>query len=483
MRRDRIFIDGGWDEPTGGAPFPLPDPATEASVAEAPEGSRADMERAIDAARRAFDAGPWRKTTPRDRARVLEALADRVEARKEAFRDLLVRTVGATALTHPVQLDAAIDHLRAYAEIAGELELDEVLPERAERGRVVSSIAHRQPAGVCGLIPTWNFPLYVTVQKIGPAIAAGCTMVVKPSPFAPLADLVLADAVEECDVPRGVYNVVCGRSPELGVALTESPAVDKISFTGSVVTGRAIARAAADTLKRVHLELGGKSAAIVLEDADVDASIAALASPAYFHAGQGCALATRVLVPRHLHEEVVEKLAAFVRAFVRMGAPSDPKTTLGPLVREERRAAVEAVIASGVEEGATLVTGGRRPPELPRGFFLEPTIFANVDNGMRVAREEIFGPVLCVVPYDGVEHAIAIANDSRYGLSGVIVTRDPDKAIDIAKRLRTGGVSINYANHAAVTPFGGFKESGIGREGGRFGIFEMTEVQRISWRS
>jgi acyl-CoA reductase-like NAD-dependent aldehyde dehydrogenase len=258
--------------------------------------------------------------------------------------------------------------------------------------------------------------------------------------------------------------------------------VDKVSFTGSSATGKAIARAAASSMKRLHLELGGKSAAIVLEDADLEGTaMAGLAAPAYFHAGQGCALATRVLVPRKLHEALVERMAGFVKAFVKIGDPADPKVTLGPLIRDERRRAVEGIVASGIEQGAKLVAGGRRPAEPARGFFFEPTIFANVDNASRIAQEEIFGPVVCVIPYDNEDDAVRIANESRYGLSGAVLTRDTAKGIAIAKRLRTGGVSVNQANHAIVTPFGGFKESGLGREGGLFGVLEYTEIQRISW--
>jgi aldehyde dehydrogenase (NAD+) len=481
----RLFIQGKWEDARGGASYPVHNPATEELVAHAADAAPEDMERAIESARRAFDEGPWRKTTPSDRARVLFRLADLMEQQKDALRDLLVRAFGAEAMTLSIQLDAPIQYLRCYAELATKLNFVEPLPlgtQRTQAGqRVVSSIAVRQPAGVCGLIPTWNYPLYVTVQKIGPALAAGCTMVVKPSPFGPLADVLLAGLVEQCDVPPGVYNVVTGQSPALGATLAESPAVDKVSFTGSSATGKAIARAAATTLKRLHLELGGKSAAIVLEDADLDLAVPGLAAPAYFHAGQGCALCTRVLVPRKLHDAVVERMAAFVKGFVRVGDPKDPRVTLGPLIRDERRRAVEALIASGVEQGAKLVTGGSRPSELPKGWFLEPTIFAGADNTMRIAQEEIFGPVVCVIPYDTEEQAIQMANQSRYGLSGAILTRNVAKALEMSKRLRTGGVSINQANHAEVTPFGGFKESGLGREGGAFGVLEYTELQRISW--
>jgi aldehyde dehydrogenase (NAD+) len=287
--------------------------------------------------------------------------------------------------------------------------------------------------------------------------------------------------IEAADLPPGVFNLVTGQDPALGARLCESPLVDKISFTGSAATGKKILALAAPTMKRVHLELGGKSALIVLDDAALDEHLPAIASPAWFHAGQGCALRTRVLVPRRRHDEVVERLVGFLRGVVKLGDPGDPAVMMGPLIREERRQAVEALIASGVAEGAKLVLGGRRPAQAASGYFLEPTVFTGVTNQMRIAREEIFGPVLCVMPYDGDDEAVALANDSTYGLSGAVIGHDVDRAVQVARRLRTGGVSVNGASNAGVTPFGGMKESGLGREGGRFGIEEYTELQALSW--
>jgi aldehyde dehydrogenase (NAD+) len=347
-------------------------------------------------------------------------------------------------------------------------------------------LVHRQPAGVVGAINTWNFPLFVLIQKIGPALAAGCTLVVKGAPFAPLTNLEVASAIEETDLPKGVFNVVTGENVAISEALVSSPMVDKITFTGSVPTGKRIAQAAAVNLTRVHLELGGKSPCIVLEDANLDAVIPAIASPSFVHAGQACAATTRCLVPAPMHDGIVQRMADFVGA-LNVGDPADASVLVGPLIREERRAAVEEYVASGQADGAVLAAGGKRPEALNAGYFFEPTIFGGVRNDMRIAREEIFGPVLTVISYDAVDDAIRIANDSPYGLSGRVATSDTAKAIEISKRLRTGSVMISGGLGSLagtpfhVAPFGGFKESGIGREGGVYGLQEFTEVQSIIW--
>jgi aldehyde dehydrogenase (NAD+) len=477
MRPNRgHYIDGRWREPLSGRRYGLPNPATGEPYGEAPDGSREDMRDAIAAARRALDEGPWRKAGPAERARVLARLADELERRKEDLRQALIGAHGATGSTHAVQLELPLSQLRACADLVLRFPFEEPLPSPAG----VRSLLLRQPVGVCGLLPTWNFPLYVSLQKVAPALGAGCTVVVKPSPLGPLVDLILAEAIEACDLPPGVFNVVVGESDDLGRELCESPLVDKISFTGSTATGKRILEAAARTCKRVHLELGGKSAVLVLDDADLDAALPAIAAPAYFHAGQGCALRTRVLVSRRRHDDLVQRLRAFLGR-IRVGDPADPAVALGPLIREERRQAVRSHIAAGVAEGATLVAGGDRPAHLPHGYFVEATLFAGVTNEMRIAREEIFGPVLCVLPYDDEDDAVRIANDSRYGLAGGILTPDIERGLALARRLRVGGVSIGSASNPHVAPFGGWKESGLGREGGTFGIAEFTEVQSLTW--
>jgi predicted outer membrane repeat protein len=482
----RLYIDGAWTDASGGATYNLVNPATEEVIARVPNATRADLERAIVAARRAFDNGPWSRTTPKDRAKVLRRLIDGLAARKEEIRQLLITMAAAEYVSHPIQLDTPFELLSNYADLALSFEFEQTLPVLVSQtmmgAQVNNSMVYHQPAGVCGLIPTWNFPFFVTVQKIGPALATGCTMVIKPSPYAPLIDLIIAEVIEQCDVPKGVFNVVTGESPKLGAALVESPLVDKISYTGSVATGKRILAASAATLKRVHLELGGKSAAIVLDDADLDLVAPYASGPSFFHAGQGCAMCTRVLVPKSKHDGMVERLSNFVNAIVKVGDPADPSVMLGPVIREERRQKIEEYIDSGKREGAVLATGGGRPSDLPRGYFLQPTIFGAVRNDMRIAREEIFGPVLSVLPFDDTEDAIRITNDSAYGLGGAIYTADVAKGLEVAKRIRTGTMNINGAVSLLHAPFGGFKESGIGREGGRWGMHEYTEIQAIAWK-
>ncbi len=487
MQTAKMLIDGAWTDASNGATYTVPNPATEETVGAAPDATVDDMHRAIAAARRAFDDGPWPRSSRDERARALVRIADAMERRKEEMRALLIAEAGATYLTHGMQVETPIEHLRHWADMARRFEFEEPLPTRIAQGpmgpQVNSGIVMRQPVGVCGMIPTWNFPMFVAVQKLGPALAAGCTMIFKPSPWGPLINLLLAEMVAEADLPPGVVNVVTGESPAIAEALVTDPRVDKISFTGSVQTGRRIIQASAANLKRVHLELGGKSVGLYLDGDNIQMNAMIASGPAMFHAGQGCAMATRVLVPKASHDEFVQNMVGFVQGMVKVGDPADPSTMLGPVIRADRRTAIEAHIESGRREGATLATGGGRPKDLPRGYFLEPTVFCNVRNDIRIAQEEIFGPVVSVIPYDDVDQAIRIANDSSYGLAGAIYSRDTAKAVEVAKRIRTGVVWINNGMNMVDAPFGGFKESGIGREGGRWGLEEYTEVQAITWRA
>jgi predicted outer membrane repeat protein len=482
-----MFIDGAWVEASNGASYAVPNPATEETLGTAPEGTVDDMRRAIGAARKAFDEGPWPRSSRQDRARVLRVIADGMERRKEELRAMVIAEAGATWLTHQIQIEQPIEMLRNYAELALSFEFEAALPTRVSHGpmgsQVNSGIVYRQPVGVCGLIPTWNFPLFVTAQKLGPALATGCTMVFKPSPYGPLINLLLAEIIAEADLPNGVVNFVTGQSNAIAEALCSDPRIDKVSFTGSVGTGKKIMEAASKNLKRVHLELGGKSVGIYLDTDNLDMMAPIAAGPSFFHAGQGCAMSTRVLVPKEVHDPFVQKMVDFVGGMVKVGDPTDPGTFLGPVIREERRQKIEEYIASGKSEGATLATGGKRPKNLPKGYFLEPTIFCGVKNESRIAREEIFGPVVSVIPFKDPDEAIRIANNSTYGLGGAIFTKDTARALELAKQIRTGVVWINGGLNMIDAPFGGFKESGLGREGGRWGIEEYTEIQQITWKA
>lgn len=483
----KMFIDGQWAGASSGATYEVPNPATEAIVGSAPDGTVEDMQRAIGAARRAFDEGPWPQSSRQERARAITRIADGLEARKEEIRQLVIAEVGAAYVTHGIQVEQPIALLRRYAELALTFGFEEELPSKVSQGPMGTQLncgmVYRQPVGVCGLIPTWNFPVFVAVQKLGPALATGCTMVFKPSPWGPLINLLLAEIVAEADLPPGVVNFVTGQSTAIAETLVSDPRIDKVSFTGSVQTGKRIMEAASKTLKRVHLELGGKSVGIYLDNDNLQMNAMIACGPAMFHAGQGCAMATRVLVPRETHDEFVQSMVGFVSGMVKVGDPSDPSTMLGPVIRDERRKKIEEYIASGKQEGATLATGGGRPKDLSRGYFLEPTIFCNVQNTIRIAREEIFGPVVSVIPFKDADEAVRIANASTYGLGGAISSRDTAQALSLAKRIRTGVVWINNGLLMEDAPFGGFKESGLGREGGKWGMEEYTEVQQITWRA
>jgi aldehyde dehydrogenase (NAD+) len=487
MTTGKMLIDGEWVDASNGATYTVPNPATEEPVGRAPDATADDMRRAIGAARRAFDDGPWPRSSRDERARALLRIADAMERRKEEMRQLLVAEAGATWVTHPMQVDSPIEHLRHWANVVRSYEFEEMLPARASQGpmgpQMNCGVVYRQPVGVCAMIPTWNFPVYVTVQKLGPALATGCTMVFKPSPWGPLINLFIAELVAEADLPPGVVNFVTGQGNDLAEALVSDPRVDKVSFTGSVATGRKIIQASASNLKRVFLELGGKSVGIYLDSDTIEMNAMVASGPAMFHAGQGCAMSTRVLVQKDVHDRFVENMVGFVQNMVKVGDPADPGTMLGPVIRDERRQKIEEYIGAGKAEGATLATGGGRPKDLKHGYFLEPTIFCNVRNDIRIAREEIFGPVVSVIPFADDEEAIRIANDSTYGLGGAIYARDTTRAVEMAKRIRTGVVWINNGINMFDGPFGGFKESGIGREGGRWSMEEYTEVQQITWRA
>jgi acyl-CoA reductase-like NAD-dependent aldehyde dehydrogenase len=467
-----LFIGGSWVKPSSDRRIEVVSPVTEEVIAHVPEALPADVDAAVRAARRAFDHGPWPRLSPAERAEALLRIRREVEARFDEMCLAFTAEIGA-----PFAVSQAF-HQNALAMWEDAATLHERLVFEEERSwadghaRIV-----REPVGVVATIIPWNGPVATASLKVGPALAAGCTVVLKPAPEGPVSTMLLAEAFEAAGLPEGVISVLpAGR--ETGEHLVRHRDVDKVAFTGSTAAGRRIMGLCAERIARVTLELGGKSAAIIADDIALDEVLPTVVPGGIAHSGQVCAALTRVLVPRHRHDEVTEALAAAL-ADVTVGDPMDPGTFLGPLAAERQRDRVEGYVALGLEEGATLVFGGGRPAHLDRGWFVEPTLFADVDNSMRIAREEIFGPVLCVIPFDDVDDAVAIANDSDYGLSGAVFARDRDLGERIARRVRTGQISVNSWGMCVVQPFGGFKQSGLGREGNVEGLTPYLETKVI----
>lgn len=477
---DRNLIDGELVSASSGETFETVNPATEEVLGSAADGTSADLDAAIGAARNAFDAGDW-ASDPGLRAHCLRQLRTVMQENADVLRELVIAEVGAPRfLTGLAQLDSPVSDLDFAADLAETYEWHTDLGDAAPAG--VPSRRHvlREPAGVVGAITPWNFPHQINLAKIGPALAAGCTVVLKPAPDTPWAASALGALSLETDLPPGVLNIVNSFDHGLGERLVEDPRIDLVTFTGSTETGRRVMATAARHLTRVFLELGGKSAFIVLDDADLAAATGLAAFTACTHAGQGCAITTRLLVPRELHDAAVEATAAAM-AGLPAGDPNDPGTICGPLVSARQRERVEGYLRLAREEGGTFVVGGGRPVDRDRGFFVEPTLVTGLDNNARSAREEIFGPVLIVIPHDGDEDAVAIANDSPYGLSGAVHSGDPERAWAVARAVRTGTMSINGGLwYGADVPFGGFKASGIGREMGVAGFEEYLEIKSVA---
>ena len=473
IERSDLYIDGAWVRPSTGDVLTVDEAATTEIIGTVPAGDATDAERAVLAARRSFDA--WAQVPMAERADAVTAIAAGLRAREAELADIMAREVGTPlAISVRVQVGLAVSVFETIADAARELPAEE---------RIGTSIVIRQPAGVVGAITPWNYPLYQLAAKVGPALAAGCTVVVKPSSVAPLATFVLADIVHELGLPPGVFNLVSGRGSLVGDVLSSHPQVDMVSITGSTGAGVQVAKSAAATIKKVALELGGKSAFLLGEGADLDAAIAAAVRGCFVNNGQTCSATTRLIVPRSLLAEVEERVAALVNAF-RIGNPLDATTDLGPVASSGQFATVKNYIDIGMNEG-TLIAGGPGPVEglsggLERGYFVKPTVFSRLDPGAKVVQEEIFGPVLAIVAYDGIDQGIAIANDSEFGLSGAVWAADIPEAVRIASRLRTGQVAINGGRFNPKAPFGGFKTSGVGRELGHHGLmeyFEMTSLQ------
>ncbi|SNQ45326.1 Geranial dehydrogenase [Frankia canadensis] len=469
---DALYIGGAYVAPRGKGWLEVVSPATEQVIGRAPAASVEDVDAAVAAARAAFDDGPWPRMPVAERAEVMLRVAQGIGKRREAIAQLITAEMGAPiAFSRVAQVSTAL--LEQYAAMADGL----FAPEQRRQGAFGGLVVRREPVGVAGLIIPWNAPLGLLLGKLAPALLVGCTTVVKAAPQTPLDSYFLAEACDEAGLPPGVVNIVAA-DREVSERVVTHPGVDKISFTGSTAAGRRIMSLCGDQVKRVTLELGGKSANIICEDADLAAAIPLSLQGGMLNNGEACIALTRVLAPRSRYDEVVEALAAGA-AMLPVGDPFDESTVIGPLVTEVARARVEGYIAAGRAAGARVVSGGGRPAALPTGWYVEPTVLADVDNSMTVAREEIFGPVLCVIPYDGVAEAVAIANDSPYGLCGAVWTSDVEKGVDIARSVRTGTFNVNGFSYDTTAPFGGFKQSGIGREWGAEGLDAYTESKTI----
>jgi aldehyde dehydrogenase (NAD+) len=465
----RFYIDGTWVEPVHERAFEVCNPATEETIGRISLGSAADVDRAVNAARGAFDAY---SLLARDR-RI--ALLERIVAGLMAHREQLARTV-TMEMGCPISFSAEVQVPGAIAHFNEQLS---VLKSYTFEDMRDGTLICREPIGVCALITPWNFPLMQIAAKVAPALAAGCTVVLKPSELSPLSATMFAEILDEAEVPHGVFNLVHGDGLGVGAPLSAHSEVDMVSFTGSTRTGISIAKAAADTVKRVTQELGGKSADLILDDADLTKVVPPEVVRCFVNAGQNCQAPTRLLVHRTQREAVVA-LAEQTASQVRIGDPMDPRTTMGPLISRTQFNKVQDMIRRGIEEGATLVCGGLdRPAGYNRGYFVRPTVFADVTASMAIATDEIFGPVLSIISYDTQEQAIAIANASRYGLAGFVQTNDIARARDVATRIRAGRVYLNGAPPDRRAPFGGYKQSGNGRENGIFGFEEFLEIKAI----
>lgn len=477
VNTETLFIDGTWKKAISGALRPVIDPFDQSLVAEVAEGDREDAQAAVAAARRAFDEGPWPRKTGPERGAIVARLGQLITGNSEELARLESRDTGKTLEESRWDLDDVAGVFAFYAGLANE-ESDEILtaPEPDQSSRLL-----REPIGVCSQICPWNYPLLQASWKVAPALAAGCTLVLKPSEITPMTTIRLVELAVQAGVPDGVLNLVLGPGPDVGAELTENPGVDMVSFTGGLATGRRIMRAAADTVKRVALELGGKNPHILFADANLDAALDSVLNGVFFHAGQICSAGARVMMEDSIHDRFVEALKARM-ADIRLGSAFDEKTRMGPLISAEHRNKVEAWVATGLKEGARLVLGGRRPqnPELNRGFFYLPTLFLDCHPGMQIVQEEVFGPVITVERFASEEEAVRNANDTVYGLSAGFWTQDEARIERVSRALRFGTVWINSFNvYFASAPWGGFKQSGIGRELGRQGLDEYTEVKHV----
>lgn len=474
---DSLYIDGAWKKSAGGQMLPVISPTTEERIGTIPLATPIDVDQAVAAANRALRSPEWGALEPEKRSRILMRFAEELE-KNSADRAALTTIQNGMPISIATAAEGAapVGLVQYYAALAAATPREERRPRVDGTGE---TLVRREPIGVVAAIVPWNFPQVLTMFKLAPALAAGCTVVVKPAPETTLDALELAATAERAGLPAGVINIVTGGA-DIGEYLVAHPGVHKVAFTGSTAAGRRIGEVCGKLLRPATLELGGKSAAIVLDDADLAATVQGLATASLLNTGQTCHLSTRILAPRTHHDAVVEALTGLVSALP-VGDPLDPATYIGPLVSSKQRQRVESYIELGKASGATLAAGGGRP-DRDKGWFVEPTVFAGVDNDSKIAREEIFGPVLSVIPYDDVEHAITLANDSEYGLGGTIWTSDQEKGLDIARRVETGSVGINFYDMDAGAPFGGVKSSGLGRELGPEGLTPYFALKSIYLR-
>jgi|TARA_B100000959_G_scaffold79355_1_gene84513 acyl-CoA reductase-like NAD-dependent aldehyde dehydrogenase len=467
--REHLYIDGAWVEPSGSGVIEVINPTTEEAIGSVPIGDSSDVDRAVDAAQREFPK--WSQTTVESRVETLNALSSTIKDRGEELAQLITAEVG-TPIEYSRMAMVATPRVvsRSYSKILESFSWEE---------EVRNSLVVKEPIGVVAMITPWNFPLHQIIGKIAPALAAGCTMVLKPSKEAPLNAFVLADMIHEIGVPAGVFNLVSGHGREVGESLSEHQGVDMVSFTGSTGAGVRVTELAAPSVKRVTLELGGKSANIILDDADIQKAAGSAIFSCFSNSGQECSALTRLLIPEGRRDEIIEIISGKMGRYS-VGDPLDERSRCGPLVSKRQQDSVSSYISKGIDEGATLVAGGEGMPDgLERGFFVKPTVFADVTPDMTIFREEIFGPVLSITTFSSEEEAIALANDSEYGLSGGVWSNDEARAIRVARLMRTGQVSINGGAFNVTAPFGGYKRSGLGRELGVHGLDEYLEIKSI----
>ena len=467
--RDQLYINGKWVQPMGTGSIDVINPATEEIIGKIPVGSADDVDKAASAARIAFDS--WAKSSIEERINILNALSNALKEKGESIAQTITAEVGTPiGYSRVAMVGTPRVVSRSYAKILENFDWEE---------KVRNSIICKEPIGVCAFITPWNFPLHQIIGKVAPAIAAGCTMILKPSKEAPLSAFILADILHEIGLPPGVFNLVSGHGSEIGNYMSSHPEVDMVSFTGSTGAGVAVSEAAATTVKRVTLELGGKSANVALDDADPILVAKKAIGACHQNSGQTCSALTRLIIPESMSDEVYEIIAKKNNSYT-VGDPLEENTRCGPMVSLRQQKSVSTYIQSGISEGATLVSGGLGMPEgISKGFYVKPTIFANVSPDMKIWKEEIFGPVLVITTYKSEEEALILANDSIYGLSGGVWSKDEERAIKFAKEMRTGQVSVNGGTFNVSAPFGGYKLSGNGRELGTHGLNEFLEIKSI----